>query len=457
MPTIRIMWILSGLMALASPVRLIGQDWPTFAHDAWRSAATSATVSLPLGRSWEYEAAHPPRPAWPPPAKHDYWHDKMNLSPRVTYDHAFQVAAVGDRVYFGTSGDDRIVCLDGRTGECCWSFYTEGPVRLAPTVVDGRVFAGSDDGMVYCLAADGGELIWKQRVGPADSRCIGNGRMISRWPVRSGVLVQDGIAYGAGGLFPMSEGVYLAGFAAKTGEEKWRRKIDQSVQGYMALTDQQLVLPSGRTSPSVYARQDGQLLGEIASGGGAFALVADDLLAAGPGDSNDGTMSLAEPRTREPLISLSGLHLIASGRHLFVHTRTELAALDRDRFLPLARERAAIQKEIAALEKLKDPTSKARSAELARARAAVDVRMKACWLWRTPCLQHESLILAGDKLFAGGDERVAAFDANQGNEIWSAPVRGRACGLACAQGRLLVSTDLGSICCFEPEAVLAAR
>ena len=119
-----------------------------------------------------------------------------------------------------------------------WAFTTEGPIRLAPTVTQGRVYAGSDDGCVYCLDAASGTLLWKYRAVPEDRRMPGNGRMISRWPVRSGVAVDRGplrtngepeeapplIAFFSAGLFP-EEGVYLCAVDAESGAEVWKEKI----------------------------------------------------------------------------------------------------------------------------------------------------------------------------------------------------------------------------------------
>jgi outer membrane protein assembly factor BamB len=62
------------------------------------------------------------------------------------------------------------------------------------------------------------------------------------------------------------------------------------------------------------------------------------------------------------------------------------------------------------------------------------------------------LILAGETLFAGGDDLVVAFDAATGTKRWSAPVTGKAHGLAVAHGRLFVSTDRGTIHCFRAGA-----
>ena len=68
--------------------------------------------------------------------------------------------------------------------------------------------------------------------------------------------------------------------------------------------------------------------------------------------------------------------------------------------------------------------------------------------WKQPCRHWYALILAGGLLIAGGDSEVAAYAAKTGKVAWRVPVKGRAYGLAVANGRLLVSTDQGAIHCF---------
>ena len=98
---------------------------------------------------------------------------------------------------------------------------TGGPVRVAPTVVDGRVYVGSDDGFAYCLDATDGRVIWKVHAGfGKEEKVLGNGKMISMWPLRSGVLVDDDIAYFAAGVFP-HESVFICAVDAKDGTELW--------------------------------------------------------------------------------------------------------------------------------------------------------------------------------------------------------------------------------------------
>ena len=117
-------------------------------------------------------------------------------------DNALHVAIADGNVYFGSSVTNKVCSIDSASGSFNWTFFTEGPVRFAPTVADNRVYFGSDDGYVYCLDALNGSLIWKYRAGPGDEKVIGNGRMISLWPVRTSVLVDEGKVYFGAGVFP---------------------------------------------------------------------------------------------------------------------------------------------------------------------------------------------------------------------------------------------------------------
>ena len=72
-----------------------------------------------------------------------------------------------------------------------WTFFTEGPVRFAPSIWKDQVYVGSDDGYAYCLKSTDGKLVWKYRAGPSDEKVLGNGRRISLWPVRTSVLVDQ--------------------------------------------------------------------------------------------------------------------------------------------------------------------------------------------------------------------------------------------------------------------------
>ncbi|MHC4323093.1 MAG: SAM-dependent methyltransferase, partial [Planctomycetota bacterium] len=57
--------------------------------------------------------------------------------------------------------------------------------------------------------------------------------------------------------------------------------------------------------------------------------------------------------------------------------------------------------------------------------------------------------MAGNVLFVGGEDKVAAIEASTGKVIWGAPVFGKAYGLSIVNGGLYVSTDKGRIHCFR--------
>jgi len=172
---------------LCGPVS--AEDWPTFGADNRRSSVTGEVLELPLKESWVFKATHPPQPAWPAPAKQDFFHHHYNLRPTVTYDRAFHIVGADDLVIFGSSANDKIYALDAKTGQVRWTFFTEGPVRLAPVIADNKVYAGCDDGYVYCLSENDGSLVWKYRVAEQNRMVPGNGRMTSLWPVRAGLVV----------------------------------------------------------------------------------------------------------------------------------------------------------------------------------------------------------------------------------------------------------------------------
>ena len=221
-------------------------DWPTYMHDAARSGVSPVAVRLPLNLQWVYQARQAPQPAWPPPAKADVFHRIFTLEPRVTYDLAFHIVGAGGSVYFASSADDKVYCLDAATGREKWAFYTEGPVRLAPTIADGQVLFGSDDGLVYCLKAADGSLVWRVRLGEGrDRRIAGNGRVISAHPVRTGALVEDSRGYFCAGLFA-AEGIYYGVLDITSGKKLAGRKLDQHVQGYLELRGDSLFAPTGR-------------------------------------------------------------------------------------------------------------------------------------------------------------------------------------------------------------------
>ena len=410
---------------------------------------------MPLMEAWRYEARQAPEPAWPAPAKADHWNGVRKLNPVVTYDRAFHVAAANGMVYFGSSANDRINALDAVTGVLRWSFFTGGPVRVAPAVWEGKVYAGSDDGRVYCLDGGTGELGWVYDAAQDGRWVIGNGRMISVMPVRTGVVIEDGIAYFAAGLFPL-EGVALCALDARAGSERWRVMQEKvSPQGPMLASGTRLYTPQGRVSPAVFNRADGRFIQTFEGRlGGTYALLAGEGLFYGPGAS--GSIAMVQEGDEDRLASFSGNHMIVRGGLSYLHTADTLRVIDRAGHL----EATQVENVLAArarelrrdLRKRRARGAAAESGELGEALALVSRKLEKaraavarCVVWKRACEHPDALILAGNTLFAGGDGEVAAYDAGTGALLWTGTVEGRAYGLAVADGRLLVSTDRGRI------------
>ncbi len=427
-------------LVLAVHPAALGADWPTYRGGHQRGGLSAEAPAVPLEPAWVHQPLVAPSPAWPEsPARHDVWHRLAWMAPTLSYDWAPQMAVADGRLYFGSSGDDTVYCLDAATGKALWAFTTEGPVRLAPTVAEGRAYIGSDDGCLYCLNAADGKLLWRHRAGPEDRRLPGNCRMVSLWPLRSGTVVEGGVVYFCAGIFP-DHGTFLLALDARDGKELWKQALKVTPEGHLLASADRLFVPTGRTAPQVYNRADGKDLGSVPGGfgaraGGPFALLAGEWLVHSSGE--DGLLFIATSDGRQRLAAIPGLRLVVQGTTAYVLTRDRLRAIDLPLYIELSRLRA---------KKDKSPDDQKRLAEQNGER-------KAYLKWEVPCNNPDELILAGDTLFAGGEDRVAAYRAADGKRVWAGVVSGRAYGLAVANNRLFVSTDTGAVHCFAPGPV----
>ena len=483
-------------------------DWPTYRHDARRSGVTAERIAAPLSSDWAFTATHPPVHAWGDPQPKPV--EKVLELPRMRFDDVFHVAAAGGMVFFGSSSEDKLYALDAGTGRIRWEFFTGGPVRLAPTVAGGRVYVGSDDGKVYCLNAADGRVAWSFSAAPTGRKLLGNGRMISVWPVRTGVVVDDGVAYFGAGVWP-AEGLYLYAVDAATGKLLWKNDTygaggmaNLAPQGHLAVSAERLLMPAGRVMPAGFDRKTGRYLyqrnlswrltglfgGSHVQFAGKLAFTGAEQVVAMYEDS--GYLALTE--SLPPRTPSTGLRrLVVSDAGLYLLTGKELIGADRDRWLSvqtnitqrtlqissLGRSRSRVVGNIRELDKPRQAEKKktgklppespaykklvqqkkdleAQIAKLGAERKAWQKKRDEPIKWRADFAGSDELILAGETLFAGGPDVVTAFDAD-GKQLWSAKVNGRARSLAVAGGRLLVSTDKGSIHCFVPGGAGAGR
>ena len=230
--------------------------------DAGRTAATSEELPEQMHLQW---VRHLPRPVAGWPAS-QY---------KLQFDASYEPVVMGKLMFVPSMMRDSVTAYDTETGEFAWRFFTEGPVRFAPVAQDGKVWFVSDDGYLYCVKADDGSLLWKFRGGPADRRVIGNHRLVSMWPARGGPVLYDGTIYFAASIWPFM-GIFIHALDAETGEVVWTNSGSGSIyilqqhdspafagvapQGYIAATEEVLLVSGGRTVPAAYDRKTGQFL-----------------------------------------------------------------------------------------------------------------------------------------------------------------------------------------------------
>ncbi len=454
-----------GLCVLTLGGRLFAADWTTFRGDNARTGSTAESLTLPLQSRWVYAAPGAPKLAWSS-GEGRVIEGKL-LGHRIKYDDAIHPVVAGNRVYFGSSVDHQLHCVDLQSGASLWTFFANGPIRLAPTLWQDRVYFGCDDGNVYCLAAADGRLHWKLRAGPADEWLLARGEMISRWPVRTGVLVQDGIAYFGAGIFP-HEDIYIYAVDATDGSIRWRQdnisaldagRNDLSPQGHLLSSENLLFVPSGGSLPAALDRKTGNLLHKpsvpwrtTAGGvvGGVQALLADgQIYASGPHH-----MLALDQQSGSPGFGwFAGRQMVVQGDQAYVATGEAIARLNRQEYAVNSRQQQELNLRAQALAtrlRTAGDQAKAVREELDQVQSQLREIANVGIDWRQSTPDDSSLLAAGNVVFLGGNDRVTAYAATDGKLLWQSKVQGEARGLVVANGHLLVSTNAGRIHCFAP-------
>lgn len=232
------------------PLTVSNRDWYGYRGDNDRSGSTKVPVSRVLFPLLRYAA----------PAACGF---------------TAPVAANGQVFIAGEDG--KVRSIDAQTGLEQWSFASNGPIMQPPSLWRGRVFFGSGDGYVYALEVNTGKLLWKFRAAPVERRILMYGALCSTWPVNSGVLVHDSVAYFAAGLIDY-DGTYVYAVNAETGELIWANNtsghLDKtlrkgvSAQGNLAVCGGYLWMAGGNViSPAPYRLDTGVYAGPLPKDG----------------------------------------------------------------------------------------------------------------------------------------------------------------------------------------------
>lgn len=490
------------------PLTVLASDWPTHKHNVMRNPRTPDSVAAPLRLRWSFASSERPRLAWPGPGGNTI--EGLQLRHRLRFDDVFQTAVVGGRVYFGSSVDNHIYCVDGDSGAIRWTYCTGGPVRVAPTVVNGRVYAASDDGLAYCLDAGDGGLIWQRRAALHDERILARGRMSSRWPVRTSVLVDEGVAYFGAGTFP-HETVYLYAVDAASGEIVWRNdtisqqnagRNDLTPQGYLLASDELLFVPSGRTLPAAFDRTTGEFVhkqrgGGKQVGGTEVVLTHNQIYTIGEHEiltmSQEAGEIFSKMPARQIVLDGEQAYLAADGSVFAVdhakytqafansdlraqfkqaedklqnHNALRLAGEIEQGKLQLADLKSRMQdtareygresiefQEINVLLAARRSEQSARIAQLKIDGAEYNAQREAAESligirWRTKLPHESALICTGNAVIVGGSGEVVVLSSDTGEIVWRESVEGNVRGLAFSDGFLTASTTAGRVYCF---------
>ncbi len=430
-------------------------DWPTYQGDSARTGYTNEQLSDSLTTAWTYRAKCQPQSAWP-------------TRNREQFDRAYQPVIAGDTLLFGSSADGKVYALDAGTGDERWTFYTNSPIRFAPTAWRDRLFVASDDGNLYCLTLNDGRLLWKFQGGASDDMVLGNEHIVSRWPVRGGPVVAADVLYFGAGIWP-SEKIFIHAVDPNTGKVLWcndstgRIEMDQphptaransgiASQGYLAVLDNGLIVPTGRGVPAVFDRRDGTFkycrLQQDSHAGGSDVVAADGYfyhggasydLASGTGRGKLGAPVVAHPNW---IIAARNGKLVAFDRQ---NIWTEKEQVDRKGSKRTVRRLAKPAWSVDLPDEAHVPRRLKRGTQLRPGN-----RMGST-AWSRPALGDApgAIIATADKVIVAGNNCVLLIDIQSRTIIDKLPVEGVVHGLAVADHRLYASSDRGMIRCFE--------
>lgn len=199
MMTVRRSILAAALVLLLSASQGKAQDWPQ-----WRGVHRDAHVT-----------------GFTPPAT---WPKELTEKWKVKVGNGVSTPAlVGDKLYVFTreEGDEILRCLDANTGKQIWeNKYAAQPAtgpagrfpgpRSSPTVIDGKVVTLGARGILSCLDAASGKLLWRKE------------EVKNAWPmffVSSSPLVVNGTCIAQWGND--TDGGIVA-YDLATGNEKWK-------------------------------------------------------------------------------------------------------------------------------------------------------------------------------------------------------------------------------------------
>lgn len=486
-----------GMVWAFVSLSVVASDWPQWRYDAGRSAHSPEVLPDQLQLVWQKTFSQRVQ-VWDDPLNHDL----------MTYDKILEPIVAGDLMYVSFNDSDKVVAYHIETGLEKWRFYTDGPVRFSPVAWEDYLYFVSDDGYLYCVEADDGELVWKFRGAPGNLKVIGNERVISAWPARGGPVIRDDVLYFAASIWPFM-GTFIYALDPDTGGVEWvndgtsAQYIKQphnapsfagvAPQGAFVATEDYLIVPGGRSVPAVFDRSNGEFkyfhLADGGKGNGGSFVAANEHhffahtrlrgVRAYDLEKGDQTRFLVNEPVLDGEVIYAGSDydirearwsqtqgLMSSAKSAKTKGETALKKARREKDPKKAKKAIAdAEKAIVKAEK--------RIERLKPLVAAADIEWRDGWkgqliqaytaenelLWELEADATGDLIKAGNRLYAAGESMLAAFELSEDSQmpptkIWEHPVKGTAQRLLAANGQLFAVTLEGAIMAFadrEPE------
>lgn len=447
--------------------------WPVYGQNNDRTFYSAETVSFPLEKSWVFKSQKPV----PTRTTISTQAGRAHFYP-VRYDYAPSPVAVGGSVYLNAVTEEAVYCLDSATGATNWTYYTEGPVRVAPAVYDGKVYFGSDDGHAYCVNAADGSLIWKVSASTNEYRAVTAHRISSAWPVRTGVAVESNKAYFAGGTLP-THGCYLVCVDADDGELNWRTQAPFPMQGPILLNEDRVFVGTGRVFPVEYDKATGTCINDDPDGfnremgGGPAGHTVAGLPYWGP--SENGTIAVRvttdfidsyfstapEARVTGSFAYLEANQLLADEDTVYILHESEDRHTMGGSGPDVPRGLIAVPKSIATNEMFQSADNHtardgASAFHLGASRGGANFSEPVMMLnmysnrdWIVEGTDNLRGLVTANAIFLGGTNQVAAYNPDTGAQLWTRSVTGAVWELAFADGVLYAGTREGYVYAFE--------
>jgi len=405
--------LLLFLIHVILSIQIFAGDWPMWRYDAERTASSPEQLPAELYLQWTRHYS-PREMVWDDPLNHDL----------MQYDKVFEPIVIGNTLYIGFNDQDKVVAINTDTGEEIWTYYADGPVRLPMAYYNNKIYFTSDDGYLYCLSAQKGNIIWKFRGGPSERKILGNKRLISTWPARGGVVIEDGVVYFAASIWPFM-GTFIYAIEANSGNIIWKNDgtgsqfmqqphggafafASVAPQGALVISKDKLLVPGGRSVPACLDKNSGELLyyhlNQYNKTGGAFVCAKNDYIINHFRDRNTHLYKLSDG-TRVENVSLEKYPALGEKQYYF-------------------------------------------SGDLITARNAKNPEIVE---WILPVDASGDLIKAGSTLYAGGKNRITAVRLTKDGKpeiLWGKTIDGAVGRLVAANGKIFAVTLDGKILAF---------